>query len=145
LPYGINNWATFLTFNYHPDFSLLYNSQVQLWKLIALVIIFVEIINVVVWSIFKYRDNYIRRFDLPSFSILFVYHFLFLISLFVSGIAAQMPVLVFLSILMLLSYSLIHLLPYILNPSVIYIFKKVKKSIETEGEVLEKIINDSVK
>lgn len=145
LPYGINNWAALLTFNYHPDFSLLYNPQVQLWKLIALVVIVVELINIIIWSIFKYRKNYTWHFDLLSFTILSSYHLLFLFSLFIFGIAKEMPVLLFLSILMFLIHLLIHLLPYILNPTVIYGFKKIQKSLQMEGERLEKIINSSVK
>ncbi|MCL5017207.1 MAG: carotenoid biosynthesis protein [Patescibacteria group bacterium] len=145
LPYGINNWATFLSFNYHPDLSILYNSQVQLWKLIVLLIIFVELVNLVAWSLFRYRQNYTRRFDLLSFSILSGFYIFFFVALFVSGIASQMPVLVFLSLSIFLVHLLIHLLPYILNPSVIYVFKKVSRSILAEEEVLEKIINNSVK
>lgn len=145
LPYTINNWSALLSFNYSPDFSMLYNPSVQFWKLIFFVTILIELINIVVWSVIKYRKNYLWRFDILSFSILSSMHIFFFIALFITKIYQQLPILVFLSAGMLLAHLAIHLLPYIFNPKVVYVFEGIKKSISDEQNKIEKVLNESLK
>lgn len=145
LPYEINNWTNLLSFHYRPDFSILYNPQVEFWKSIFLVVIMVELINIVVWSIIHYRHCYLKQFDILSFSILTSLHLFFAISIFTTGLYHQLPILIFLSLSSLLVNLLMHLLPYLINPKTLYFFNKIKETTENHRGRLEKIINMSFK
>jgi len=145
MPYGINNWASLLQFNYRPDISLLFNEQVQLWKMIFLVVIMVELVNVVVWSIFYYRKKCLKYFDILSFCALTSMHLFFGIAIFTAGLYKELPILIFLSLGSLLVHLLIHFLPYLINPKTIYFFNKVKEETEDRLKQLEKVIDVSLK
>ncbi len=45
LPYQINNWTTLVSFQYDPSLRILFNPQVELWKLILFTIIFTELVK----------------------------------------------------------------------------------------------------
>lgn len=89
LPYQINNWTTLVSFQYDPSLRILFNPQVELWKLILFTIIFTELVNIVVWSLVKYRKKYLKNFDILSFSCLTSIHLFFMIAIFTSGLYAH--------------------------------------------------------
>ncbi len=144
LPYEINNWRMWLTFNYHPNISVLYNPQVQLWKTIVLVAFVVDLVNMVGWSLFKYRKKYLKHFDLLSFIILSALHVFFFVALLITGIYQQMPILLVLGLGMFLVHCLLHFLPYLREPRIIYLFKKVEKSLASGQETVERILEDTL-
>jgi len=144
-PYQINNWTTLLNFEYDPSLRVLFNPQVELWKLILFVIIFTELINIVIWSLIKYRKKYLRNFDLLSFSALTAIHLFFLVAIFTSGLCQQLPFLIFLCITSLMVHLLIHFLPYLINRRTIYFFNTIRETAEENKEKLEKIIKTSLK
>jgi uncharacterized membrane protein len=145
LPYQMNNWTTLLKFNYHPDFNILFNSEVQLWKLIIFVIVLVELANIVIFSVKKYHKDYLIRFDAVSFSILSLFHIFFLIASFVSGIYIQYPLFILLNLSGFMVHCLLHFYPYLLNPKVVYVFKEARDSIKGNRKILNKIISSSLK
>jgi hypothetical protein len=145
LPYQINNWTALLKFNYVPDLMLLYNPQVQLWKLIILVIIITLIIDIVIRTILKQTRTYLYQFDLLSFLILSFLHIFFFIGIFISGAYNELPILVVIAINMFLIHCLIHFLPYLINPKTVYLFKKTGKIIKKRKEKIEDIIEESLK
>ncbi|MDD5098470.1 MAG: carotenoid biosynthesis protein [Candidatus Pacebacteria bacterium] len=145
LPYQINNWTTLLKFNYVPDFMILYNSQVQLWKVIVLVILVTTMINIVIRAVADKRRDYLYQFDLLSFLVLSIFHVFFLVSIFVSGIYKELPVLIVIGLNMFLIHCLMHFLPYLANPKVVYLFHKTKKMIKKREEGIQRIIEDSLR
>lgn len=145
IPYQINNWYNLLTFNYTPDYNIMYNPQVQLWKLIFLIIIVVELVNIIIWSMIKYRRNYLRHFDLLSFIILSCAYLFMITALFTSGIYAQIPILIFIGIFMLLIHLLLHFLPYIITPKNINISKDIAGKIQKQQKKVTKIIDASLR
>jgi uncharacterized membrane protein len=145
LPYQINNWTNLLQFRYNPSMSVLFDPQVELWKLILLTIILTELVNIVVWSLIKYRHEYLRKFDLLSFSILTALHVFFAVAIFTTGLYLQLPILIFLCLGSLLSHLAIHLLPYLINPRAVYFFRTMKEGAESHREKLEKMIDVSLK
>ncbi|MFA5368813.1 MAG: carotenoid biosynthesis protein [Candidatus Paceibacterota bacterium] len=145
LPYQMNNWTTLLKFDYRPDFNILFNPEVQLWKLIIFIIIMVELANLVIFSIKKYHKNYLIHFDVISFSILSLLHIFFLIASFASGIYKQYPLFILLSLSGFLIHCLMHFYPYLLNPKLIYVFKEARTSIKDNKKRLNKIIDSSLR
>ena len=146
LPYGINSdWANLLLFNYKPNFNILFNPQVQFWKSIFLVVIMVELINIVVWSIIHYSQKRIKYFDLLSFCALTSMHLFFGIAIFTTGLYRELPILPFLFLGSLLIHLLIHFLPYLVNRKTVYIFNKIKDDAEERLEQIEKVIDVSMK
>ena len=141
LPYQINNWTSLLQFRYSPDLSILTNPQVELWKLIILTVIMTELIHVVIWSLVKYRRNYLRNFDLVSFIALTGIHVLFLVAIFTEGIYRELPILAVISIALLMIHLLIHLLPYLINRKTIYIFNAVKEATENTEKRLDEVVS----
>lgn len=145
LPYAVNNWAIFLSFNYRPDFGILYNPQVQFWKIILFSVIIVELANIVVWSIVRYRKNYIKRLDLLSFSILAGIYLFFLGALFATGIYAEMPMLVLIGVAAFLVYCAAHFLPYILmRPKLVYFFRGAKERALRKELEIENVLKKSL-
>lgn len=145
LPYQINNWTALLKFNYVPDFMLLYNPQVQMWKVIILVMILTIMVDIVIRTIVKQTRTYLYQFDLLSFLILSSFHLFFFAGIFISGINNHLPIIIFIAIDMFLLHCLIHFLPYLINKKTIYLFKKTKKIVRKRGEKIEDIIEDSFK
>jgi len=125
LPYQINNWTVLILPGNRPDFSILYNPHVQLWKLIVLVVILVELVNIAVVAMVKYRHKYLHRFDLLSYILLSGMHLFFFAALFVTGIYRDMPILAVISFVSFLIHCLLHFLPYALHPGLIFFFKRI--------------------
>jgi hypothetical protein len=145
LPYVINDWANLLQFHYIPDFNILFNPQVEFWKSIFLVVIMVELINIVAWSLIHYHHRYLKQFDFLSFFALTAIHLFFTISIFTTGLYRQLPILVPLCFISLFVHLLIHLLPYLINPKTVYFFNKIKETAGDQKELIEKVIDTSFK
>ncbi len=145
LPYQINNWMTLIWFKYSPDLSILTNPQVELWKSIILTIMMTELINIVVWSLVKYRRNYLRHFDIVSFTALSGIHLIFFVAIFTEGIYLQLPVLVAISLVCFVVHLLIHFLPFMINRKSIYFFKVIKKATIHGEEKLDDAIEAVLK
>ena len=145
LPYQLNNWTTFLHFQYIPDFSILYNPQVQFWKLIIFVVIMTELIHIVIWSLIKYRNKYLKHFDLLSFLSLTSIHLIIAITVITTGLYRELPILLVICILSLLVHLLMHFLPYLVHPEKIYLFKIVVEKVENSESKIKKVINSTLK
>jgi len=145
LPYQINNWTALLKFNYVPDIMLLYNPQVQMWKVIILVMILTLMLDIVIRTISKQSRTYLYHFDLLSFLILSLFHLFFFVGIFVAGIYKTLPIIIFIAIDVFLLHCLMHFLPYIINPKTIYLFKKTRKIVKKRGEKIGDILEDSFK
>ncbi|NTU98590.1 carotenoid biosynthesis protein [Candidatus Falkowbacteria bacterium] len=145
LPYQINNWTTFLQFRYNPDFAILFDPQVVFWKAIFFAVIMTELVNIVVWSLVKYRRCFLRNFDLLSFTALTGLHLFFMVAIFSAGIYREMPILAFISFGSLFLHLLIHFLPYLVNQKTIYFLKAVKGRADSHQEHLNDILNSALK
>ena len=145
VPYAINNWSLWLGFNYKPDITILYNPQVQLWKLIILVVIVVQLVNVVTWIMIKYRRNYLHVWDLMAFVILLVMHLFFLLALFISGLAKEEPILVALSLAMIMAHGLLHGLPHFVDHKTIYWWHQTQKSLARGQRKIQGIVDESLR
>ena len=145
LPYQINNWNTLLMFQYTPDFSVFMNPQVELWKLIILTIILTELVHIVVWSLIKYRRNYLRHFDVITFTALSGIHILFFVAIFTEGLYLQLPILIVISLVCLVAHLLVHFLPFLINKRTVYFFKAVKKATVHGEERLDEVIEAVLK
>lgn len=141
LPYKINNWTTLLQLSYHPDLTILFDPQVEFWKAIVFAVIMTELVHIVVWSLIKYRRQYLRTFDLLSFLILTGVHLFFAVAIFSAGLYHELPILIFISFGGLLLHLLIHFLPFLINPKTIYFFKIVRERADNHQKQLNNIIN----
>ncbi|MFA6601574.1 MAG: carotenoid biosynthesis protein [Candidatus Paceibacterota bacterium] len=142
LPYQINNWTILLQFQYSPDLAILSDPQIVFWKTILFVIIMIELVHIVVWSIVKYRRRFLRHFDLLSFLALAGIHLFFAMALFSSGLYRQMPFLVLISLGALSIHIILHLLPYLINPKTLYFFRSIRNITEREEEKVYELIED---
>jgi len=143
-PYQVNNWTTLLGFNYHPDFTILYKPEVQLWKGIVFFIFLVELANVVIWAANKYKKNYLKDFDPISFSILSSFHLFFLFAIFAGGIYKQYPIFIFIGLTAFLIHCFINFVPY-LSSLKNRPLRKAKMAIKEKSENVEEIINKSLR
>ena len=144
-PNQLNNWGTLLGLNYQPDFRILYNPEVQLWKLIVLTAVITELVHRVVMGIIKYHRGYLSHFDLVSFLIMTSMHVFFLTVLFSSGIYRELPYLVFLGGVTFTLHLIMHLLPYLIRPSAVYVFRKIEAVAKHEERKVEKFVRESFK
>ena len=145
LPYQIDNWTSLLQFQYNPDLSILMNPQVEFWKLILFTVIMTELVHIVVWSLIKYRRDYLRNFDLISFTALTGAHLLFLVAIFTTGIYLELPILAVISVVALIIHLLIHFLPYMINRKTVYVFNAVKEATEHVEKRLGSVISAALK
>lgn len=143
-PYEINNWANLLSFNYHPNFNVLFKPEVQLWKQIFLIALLVQLVNLVVYTIAKYSKNFLKNFDIVSFSILTGLHLFFLIALFTSGIYKTYPFFIVIGGVAFAVHCLIHFLPYLLNHPAIYYFQEKTGALKKGRKRLKKIIQTAL-
>jgi len=143
-PYQVNNWTTFLKFNYKPDFNILYQPEVQLWKGIFFVIFLIELIDVVIWVAIKYRKSYLKFFDAVSFSILSLSYLFFIFALFSSGIYKEYPIFILIGLSAFLVHCFIHFVPHLssFKPRSL---KKAREVIKDRGKNVEEIINKSLR
>jgi uncharacterized membrane protein len=140
LPYGINHWATFFSSGDHPELSVLYDPQVQMWKLIVLIVLVTLMAQVSVWAVIKYWKNGKWRFDGLSFTILAGMHLFFIVALFTSGIYHELPILVVIGTSLLLLHCLLHLVPHFMKHTPSYFFREIKESLAIRSERAEKIV-----
>lgn len=145
LPYRIDNWSKGISTGIRPDLTVLYNPQVQIWKAAVFMIILVELVNIVVWAIIKYRRKYLWRFDLLSFSVMLGLHLFFFAAIFLMGLGSKTPMLIVIGASSILIYCLLHFLPYLMRPGVVYIFRDIEKVIQKEEKAVEKVIQASFK
>ncbi len=140
LPYGINHWAAFLSSGYHPGLSVLYDPQVQMWKLIVFIVLVVLMAQVSIWAVVKYWKNDKWHFDSLSFTVLAGMHLFFIIALFTSGIYRELPILGVIGIGLFLLYCLLHLVPHFVKRTPSYFFREIKESLAVRSEQAEKIV-----
>ena len=146
LPYVINNWSVWLKFNYRPDFSVLYNPQVQQWKLIVLVVLVTEMVRAALAAMVKYRKKYTGHFDLLSFGILTGMHLFIITIIFTSGVYLELPFLIYLSCLMFAVHLLLHFLPHAFErPNLVYFFKRLEKRLNHGERQVEKFVDANLK
>ncbi len=139
--YGINNWTMFIGFNYRPDLNLIYDPQVEQWKLIVLVVLVVELINLVAFAVISSRKEYPWHFDILSFGILSSVHLFFFVAIFVAGIYRELPIVVVLAVAMFLVHCALHFLPYLMNPKGVYFFKKLRRTATGGSEHVRAMID----
>lgn len=145
VPYAISNWGLWLKFNYKGDIGLLYNPQVQLWKLIILVVVVVQLINVVAWIMVTYRRHYLQAWDLMAFMILSVMHLFFLVVLWISGLAKTEPILVALSLAMIMAHGLMHGLPHLIDKRAVYWWRQTQRSWVRGQKKIQGIVDNSLR
>jgi uncharacterized membrane protein len=144
LPYQVNNWTTLLKFNYKPDFNILYQPEVQLWKGIVFIIIMIELINVVIWVAVKYTKNYLKNFDPISFSILSILHLFFIFAIFSAGIYKEYPIFIIIGFSTFLMHCFIHFLPYLSSLKTKNL-NKAKETFIEKSKNVEEMINKSLR
>ena len=146
LPYALNNWGTWVVSDFKPNINVFYNPEIQLWKIIIFVALLVQLINIVVGAMIKYRKKYVWRFDLLSFSILTGMHLFILITLFTSGTYKELPIFIFLGTIFFLIHLTVHFLPHMLQePKVYYFFKNIEKTLGKEEKIVQKILNKELR
>lgn len=143
-PYQVNNWTTLLKFNYRPDFNILYQPEVQLWKGIIFVIVLIELINIVAWAAIRYKKDYLKNFDPVSFSILSALHLFFIFAMFSAGIYKEYPIFIFIGFSSFLAHCYIHFVPY-LSSLKNRPLKKAKRAILEKSKDVEEAINKSLR
>lgn len=145
LPNQINNWGTLLGFNYQPDFRILYNPEVQLWKLIILVAMVTELVHRVAMGVIKYHRGYLCHFDLVSFLVITCWHVFFLSALLTSGIYHELPYLLFLGGVTFVLHLILHLAPYLIRPGVVYVFHKAEATLKEEERLVKRFVRENFK
>ena len=145
LPYEINHWTTLLSFHYRPDLSVLYDPQVAMWKLILLVVLGLEVVQVSIWAMVRYGRSKAWRFDALSFSILAVMHLFFISAFFLAGIYRELPILGVIGVALFLFYDALHLLPHFIKRTPAYFFREVKESLAVQGERAGRIVETMLK
>ncbi len=146
LPYALNNWGQWGNNTYVQGVKILYNPEIQLWKIIIFVAMLVQLTNIVIGAMVKYRKKYVWRFDLLTFTILTSLHGFIYILLFTSGTYKEVPIFIFLGACFFIIYLLIHFLPHTLQkPKIYYFFKHVGKTLDKEERVMEKFLDHNLK
>jgi hypothetical protein len=114
--------------------------------MVILIIIVIEMVNIMVYKVFKSRNIAEWHFDILSFSILTSMHLLFMISLLVTKIYQDLPFLLFIAIFMFLIHLALHFLPLFLQKEKhIYFFKKISPQIIKAEKKIETIIESKLK
>ena len=149
MPFQINylgEWSHLLNLYSREDFSILYHPQVQFWKMIILIILVVEMINIMVYKVLKSKNIIQWRFDILSFSILTVMHLFFMISLIITDIYQTLPFLLFIAFFMFLIHLSLHFVPLLLQKEKhIYFFRKISPQIIKTKKQIETIIGSNLK
>lgn len=101
-------WRLYRKFSYP---SISFEPEVSLWKLIILVFIFTQLINISFYFLIK--RGRVRHFDFISFFLLTLVHLAFLAGYFITGMFVQAPFLLFIALAMLGLHFFLHLvLPF---------------------------------
>ncbi|MCK4354784.1 carotenoid biosynthesis protein [Candidatus Parcubacteria bacterium] len=149
IPFQINylgDWSHLLNLCFKHDIAIIYHPQVQFWKMIILIIIVIEMVNIMVYKVLKSKNIAQWHFDILSFSVLTSMHLLFMISLLVTKIYQTLPFLLFIAIFMFLVHLALHFLPLFLQKEKhIYFFRKISPQIIKTKKQIETIIESKLK
>ena len=149
IPFQINylgDWSHLFNLCSRHDFSILYHPQVQFWKMVILIILVVEIINIMAYKVLKSKNIIQWHFDILSFSILTAMHLFFMISLIITDIYQTLPFLLFIAFFMFLIHLALHFVPLFLQKEKhIYFFKKVSPQIIKTEKQIKTIIESKLK
>ncbi len=146
LPYALNNWGQWTAADINPNINVFYNPEIQLWKIIIFVAILVQLANIVVSAMIKYRKKYVWHFDLLSFTILTSMHLFIIITLFTSGTYRELPIFIFFAACFFSIHLLLHFLPHTLQkPKVYYFFRRIGKTLNSEERHMEKFVEANLK
>ena len=149
IPFQINHlgdWSYILNLCFKQDLSIIYLPEVIFWKMVILIIIVIEMINIMVYKVLKSKNIAQWNFDILSFSVLTSMHLLFMISLLVTNIYQTLPFLLFVAIFMFLVHLGLHFFPLFLQKEKhIYFFKKISPQIIKAGRQIETIIESKLK
>lgn len=145
-PHALNSIGNLGNFSSKPSLEVLYNPQVQLWKIIILSIVVAQMVHVVTNAMLKYKKQYVWRFDLLSFLIFTGMHLFVLITMFTSGLYQEVPIFIFIGFGLFTVHLLLHFLPHMLqDKKILYIFRDTEKFVHKEELVLEKIIDEKLR
>ena len=149
IPFQINylgDWSHILDLYFRHDYSILYHPQVQFWKMIILIIVVIEMINVMAYKALKSKNIIQWRFDILSFGILTTLHLLFMIGLIVTNIYQSLPFLLFIAFFMFLIHLSLHFVPLFLQKEKhIYFFRKISPKIIKAKNQIEIIVESKLK
>ena len=146
LPYALNNWGQWSASTNAQGIKILYHPEIQLWKIIIFVAMMVQLANIVIGAMIKYRKKYVWRFDLLTFTILTSLHGFIYILLFTSGTYKEVPIFIFLGASFFIIHLLIHFLPHTLQkPNVYYFFRHVEAVVDKEEKTVEKILDKKLR
>ena len=148
-PFQINylgDWSQISSLLSRQDFSILYHPQVQFWKMIILIIVVIQMVNIMVYKVLKSKNIAQWRFDVLSFGILTSMHLFFIISLLATKIYQDLPFLLFIALSMFLIHLALHFAPLFLQKEKhIYFFKKISPQIIKTKKQIETIIESKLK
>jgi hypothetical protein len=149
IPFQINHfndWSHFFNLCFRNDVAVIYDPQVQFWKMVILIIVVIEMINIMAYKVLKSKNIIQWRFDILSFSILTAMHLLFMISLVATKIYQTLPFLLFVAFFMFLVHIALHFVPLFLQKEKhIYFFKKISPQITKTKKQIENIIESKLK
>ncbi len=136
IPYGINNWTAFVGTQRHSS-ALLNAPEASQWKLILLVVLIMQLVNLVVFAIASHRQRPNPKLDIISFGMLSSIHAFFLFALFQTGIYRQIPIAVLIGFVAFIVHCVVHVLPWFLSPArQIYAFETFRLRAVSKGERL---------
>jgi uncharacterized membrane protein len=149
IPFQINHlgdWSYVSNLCFRQDFSVIYAPEALFWKMVILIIVVIEMINIMVYQVLKSKNIIQWHFDVLSFGILTSMHLFFIISLVITKIYQTLPFLFFISILMFLVHLALHFAPLFLQEKKhIYFFKKISPRIIKTKNQIEAIIESKLK
>jgi uncharacterized membrane protein len=142
----LNDWSYISNLCFRQDFSILYVPEVLFWKMVILIIVVIEMVNIIAYKVLKSKNIAQWHFDILSFGILTSMHLLFMISLVTTKIYQTLPFLLFVAIIMFLVHLALHFLPLFLQKEKhIYFFKKISPQIIKAEKKIETIIESKFK
>lgn len=107
------------------DYSYAYYSEVQSAKAYILSSVVILLVLYLTKEIYKNRDRIFTGINFLPFLILILLHFFFLASIFAEGIYKQLPIVVFISMLVFIIHTLLFLFP-------VYLLKNRNKNIRID-------------
>ncbi len=148
-PFQINylgDWSHLFNLCFKHDITIIYHPQVQFWKMVILIIVVVEMVNIMAYKVLKSKNIIQWHFDILSFSVLTALHLLFMIGLVITNIYQTLPFLLFIAIFMFLVHLALHFVPLFLQKEKhIYFFKKISPQIIKTKKQIETIIESKLK
>jgi uncharacterized membrane protein len=148
-PFQINylgDWSHLSNLCFKQDVAIIYHPQVQFWKMVILIILVVEMVNVMAYKVLKSKNIIQWHFDILSFSILTAMHLFFMISLIITNIYQPLPFLLVIALFMFLIHLALHFAPLFLQKEKhIYFFRKISPQIIKTKKQIETIIESNLK